>query len=189
MRRTHASPKRPLSGLAGPYGHPFHPVLVPVPIGAWISAAVLDVVARSGYEPGTLARAATWLVGIGVVGAVLAAVPGLLDLLIVPARTRVRGVALLHVALNSTALVVFVVDLVLRWNAPTDRAAPLAPFVLTLVGVVLMLAGAFLGGELTFRYGMRVADQHDQAVGFRTADLREAVSESVSEWHRPGSAR
>ncbi|MCP2262110.1 putative membrane protein [Streptoalloteichus tenebrarius] len=189
MRRTHASPKRPVSGLAGPYGHPFHPMLVPVPIGAWLSAAVLDVAARSGYESGTLARAATWVIGVGIVGAALAAVPGLLDLLLVPVRTRVRGMALLHVTANSAALVVFVVDLVLRWNAPTDRAAPTAPFVLTLVGVVLMATGAFLGGELTFRYGLRVADQHDQAAGFRTADLREAVSESVSEWHRPGSAR
>jgi uncharacterized membrane protein len=47
--------KRPVSALlAGPYGHPLHPVLVNVPIGAWVAASVFDVAshrvggARSG---------------------------------------------------------------------------------------------------------------------------------------------
>ena len=39
--------KQPVSALlAGPYGHPFHPVLVTIPIGAWVSSVVLDIGAR-----------------------------------------------------------------------------------------------------------------------------------------------
>ena len=36
--------KRPVSPLlAGPYGHPLHPMLVTVPIGAWVAATVFDL--------------------------------------------------------------------------------------------------------------------------------------------------
>ena len=35
--------KRPVTGLAGRYGHPVHPALVAVPIGAWIASFVFDI--------------------------------------------------------------------------------------------------------------------------------------------------
>ncbi len=38
--------KRPVTVLAGPYGHPFHPILVTVPIGAWVASLVFDVASR-----------------------------------------------------------------------------------------------------------------------------------------------
>ena len=38
--------KQPVSSmLAGPYGHPFHPILVTVPIGAWLCSLVFDIAA------------------------------------------------------------------------------------------------------------------------------------------------
>ena len=39
--------KRPVTELAGPYGHPFHPILVTVPIGAWVVAFVFDLISRT----------------------------------------------------------------------------------------------------------------------------------------------
>ena len=39
--------KQPRTALAGPYGHPFHPMLVTLPIGAWVSSLVFDIIARS----------------------------------------------------------------------------------------------------------------------------------------------
>jgi uncharacterized membrane protein len=68
------SAKRPRTGIAGPYGHPFHPVLVTVPIGAWVASVVF-------------AEGAYWLIGIGIIGAVLAAIFGLMDLLAIPRGT------------------------------------------------------------------------------------------------------
>jgi hypothetical protein len=35
--------KAPVSSVAGPYGHPFHPILVTVPIGACVASVVFDV--------------------------------------------------------------------------------------------------------------------------------------------------
>jgi len=58
--------KRPVSAaLAGPYGHPFHPMLVTVPIGAWVAALVFDIASRFVAEPGFLAQGALWLIGRG----------------------------------------------------------------------------------------------------------------------------
>ena len=43
--------KQPVSRLAGPYGHPFHPILVTVPIGAWVASFVFDLASRLSEEP------------------------------------------------------------------------------------------------------------------------------------------
>lgn len=62
--------KRPVSAaLAGPYGHPLHPMLVTVPIGAWVSSLAFDVASLIVDDPGFLARGSVWLIALGVVGA------------------------------------------------------------------------------------------------------------------------
>ena len=54
------------AAIAGPYGHPFHPMLVTVPIGAWIGSVVLDIASRLRSDA-ALATGADWLLGIGIV--------------------------------------------------------------------------------------------------------------------------
>ena len=45
--------KHPVSAvLAGPYGHPLHPILVTVPIGAWVASLVFDVASHLVADPG-----------------------------------------------------------------------------------------------------------------------------------------
>ena len=58
--------KRPLTPLAGPYGHPFHPILVTVPIGAWTLSLVFDLVSRWSGEPEVFVKASFWLMGAGI---------------------------------------------------------------------------------------------------------------------------
>ena len=66
--------KQPVSRvLAGPYGHPFHPILVTVPIGAWLCSLVFDIASQMVDEPAFLTQASEWLIGIGVLGAAAAA--------------------------------------------------------------------------------------------------------------------
>ena len=65
--------KEPVSAaMAGPYGHPFHPMLVTVPIGAWVCSLVFDIAARFVAQPQPFAEGARWLIAIGVVGPLLA---------------------------------------------------------------------------------------------------------------------
>src|SRR3954449_12940069 len=106
------SAKRPVSAaLAGPYGHPFHPILVTVPIGAWVASLVFDIISRAGDDAAVFAKGAYWLVGIGIVGALVAAVFGFLDLLAIPTGTPAFKTALTHMSLNLTVVVLFVINL------------------------------------------------------------------------------
>ena len=86
---SQADAKRPVSpALAGPYGHPFHPILVTVPIGAWVCSLVFDIASHVVDDPGFLTRGSEWLIAIGVLGALAAARVGSLDLFAIPTGTR-----------------------------------------------------------------------------------------------------
>jgi uncharacterized membrane protein len=160
--------KQPLTVVAGPYGHPFHPFLVTIPIGAWVSSFVLDIATRvSSGGSRSLTDASYWLIVIGIIGALVAAVFGLLDLLTTPSGSKARRVALTHMALNLTVVVLYVVNAVWRHgnhHAPQVRVGQL---VLSLVALLLLTASGWLGGRLTYRYGVRVADEVTQAEGYR----------------------
>src|SRR6266566_2712437 len=99
--------KRPVSAvLAGPYGHPFHPILVTIPIGAWVSSLVFDILTRTrAHGLPYLVDGAYWLIGVGLVGALLAAVFGLLDLSTIPRGTRAFATGVRHLVLNATVAV------------------------------------------------------------------------------------
>jgi uncharacterized membrane protein len=162
--------KQPSNPAAGPYGHPFHPILVTVPIGAWVASLVFDIVAqaKSGADAAVFAEGAYWLVGIGIVGAVLAALFGLMDLLGIERGTRAFKTGLTHMALNVVVLVLFIVDFVIR--ASKDHNDPSsAGLVITIIALVLLGASGWLGGMLAYTFGVRVADETHQAEGFRAS--------------------
>src|SRR4051794_22095325 len=83
---------RTWKGLRGWSGKPLHPPLTDIPVGAYVLAAVLDVISVIGGEQATLAdhpeawsfqmyRAATYALALGAAVSVLAALTGLMDLL------------------------------------------------------------------------------------------------------------
>jgi len=163
--------KRPVSALlAGPYGHPLHPVLVNVPIGAWVAASVFDVASHVVHRPGFLARGAWWLVAIGVLGALAAALVGFLDLLAIPTHTPVFRTALVHMGLNLAVTGGYVGGFLWRRAEGGVAAGPVpwGPLVLSLVCLAVLALSGFLGGKLAFRYGVRVADEATQADGYRS---------------------
>ena len=170
MTRTNRG-KRPVTAAAGPYGHPFHPILVTVPIGAWVASLVFDVVSRTSDEPEVFTKGSRWLIGLGVVGALVAAVFGLLDLLGIPRGTRAFRTALTHMALNLAVVAAFVVSFVLRMDTVDDGdevgAGSLA---LSVVALVVLGTSGWLGGKLTYRYGVRVVDEETQMEGYANDD-------------------
>lgn len=57
--------KQPVSALlTGPYWHPLHPMLVTVPIGAWVASLVFDVGSLLAGKPGFLAQGSEWLIAV-----------------------------------------------------------------------------------------------------------------------------
>jgi uncharacterized membrane protein len=167
MDAGHLQSKKPRSPLAGSYGHPVHPILVTVPIGAWVCSLVFDFVSYGSSEPRIWSVGAMWLVLVGVLGAVLAAVFGVLDLLNLPHGTAVFNTGRIHAALNSTALVIFLIGFIWRFRTQDSwDASPVGPLVLSILGIAVVGASGFLGGKLSYHYGVRVADESVQAEGF-----------------------
>ena len=159
--------KHPVAAaLAGPYGHPFHAMLVPVPIGAWVISLVFDVASRVVDDGSALAEGSLWLIGIGVLGALAAATVGFLDFFSLPAGTVVRRTAIIHLSLNLTITVVFALNFWWRRDLGTDDVAT-GPLVLSALSVAALAVSGFLGGTLAYRYGVRVADEDTQAEGYR----------------------
>jgi uncharacterized membrane protein len=158
--------KQPVSAvLAGPYGHPFHPILVTVPIGAWVSGLVFDVGSHIVPEPGFLARGSVWLIAIGVVGALAAAMVGLLDLFAIPTGTKAFRTGLVHMSLNLLVTGAYVAGFFWR-QAPADGPVPAGPLALSAISLVVLGISGFLGGKLAYHYGVRVADESTQAEGY-----------------------
>jgi uncharacterized membrane protein len=153
--------------LAGPYGHPFHPILVTVPIGAWVSALVFDIGSHIVDNPGFLTRGAEWLIAIGIIGALLAALLGLLDLTRVPTHTAAFRTGLIHMTLNVAVVGAYIVNFFWRQGSYTE-GEPVHGGQLALAAVSLAALGmsGYLGGKLAYRYGVRVANERVQADGY-----------------------
>lgn len=159
--------KRPRTPLAGPYGHPFHPILVSVPIGAWVASLVFDIASRvSDDDAEMFAEGAYWLIGIGIAGALVAAIFGLMDLWAIPRGTAAFRTGLLHMGLNLAVVVIFAVNFLVRKSDGYESVEPLH-LTLTIVALALLGASGWLGGKLAYRFGVRVADENTQAEGFR----------------------
>jgi uncharacterized membrane protein len=158
--------KRPRTVLAGPYGHPFHPILVTVPIGVWVGSFVFDVVSKVADDSEVFAEGAYWLIGLGIIGALAASILGLLDLLTIPRGTPAFTTAITHMALNLVVVALFAVDFAVRAAQGYEDVGAL-PLVLSVVALLVLGLSGWLGGKLAYHYGVRVADEQTQAEGFR----------------------
>jgi nitrite reductase/ring-hydroxylating ferredoxin subunit/uncharacterized membrane protein len=118
-------------------GHPLHPVLVQVPVGAWTSAAILDALPGSGTTPDVL-------IGVGLVGLVPAVVTGWTDFS--DLHEQQQRVALVHAASNITGGVLYASSLVAR-----RRGNRLLGKLLGWAGYATAGLGSYLGGHLAYR--------------------------------------
>jgi uncharacterized membrane protein len=159
--------KQPVSLLAGTYGHPLHPILVTVPIGAWVASLLFDVASHLVHRPGFLAQGSLWLIAIGVLGALAAACAGFLDLFAVPTGTRAFRTALVHMSLSLAVTAAYAIGFAWRLGDYRDPAGvPVLRLALSAAGLAVLGVSGFLGGKLAYRYGVRVADEATQAEGF-----------------------
>ena len=136
-------------------GHAIHPMLIVFPLGLLATAVLFDVLYLftdgSGFEV-----ASGYMIGAGVIGGLVATVPGLVDWLAIPAGTRAKRVGALHGIGNVVVVVLFGISWLLR-AADGWEVGALA-FVLGLIGLALAGATGWLGGELVDRFGIGVSD-------------------------------
>lgn len=123
-------------------GHPLHPVLTDVPIGAWTAAAVLDGCELAGNDD--YKNGADAAVAIGLVGALGSAVTGLTDW--TGTTKKKRKIGLVHAILNISATTLYATSLVMRKNK-SSRGTAIA---LSMAGYGVTAVAAYLGGHLVF---------------------------------------
>jgi len=124
-------------------GHPLHPALTDIPLGAWTIALALDAREIATGDEG-YGRSADFSVAIGLAAALGAAVTGLADWSETSGRSR--RVGLLHGLLNLTATAMVATSYAMR-----RRGARPAARVCTAAGVGVAVAAAYLGGSLVYR--------------------------------------
>jgi nitrite reductase/ring-hydroxylating ferredoxin subunit/uncharacterized membrane protein len=131
-------------------GHPLHPVFTDLPLGAWTTALALDCTANGDEGK---RRAATFAMGVGLAGALGAAVTGLTDWSETQGQSRRTG--LVHGLLNITATTLFATSWAMRRrdSHDTGRAAAWA-------GYAIAIGAAWFGGNLVY----------DQRIGVTNTD-------------------
>ncbi len=121
-----------------PIGHPLHPLMVLVPTGTWVSAAVLDAV------PGSKAASAI-LIGTGVASAAPTALSGWTDWS--EGHEQQLRVGVVHAAANAIAVGLYSLSLVQRLRGRSGK-------LLSYTGLVVVSAGGFLGGHMAYRQAL-----------------------------------
>lgn len=130
-------------------GHPVHPMLVTLPIGLWIFSLVCDIVFATTADVQWQTTAYLTLGG-GIVGALLAAIPGLIDLLTLHERTE-RRTGVLHMALNLAIVAVQAVNFWVRTQPEYSVAVSLG---LSVIAVGTLVVSGWLGGHLVHVLGV-----------------------------------
>jgi uncharacterized membrane protein len=132
-------------------GHPIHPMLVTLPIGLWVFSFVCDLCFAFGSGLLEWKIVALYTMGGGIVGALLAAIPGLIDLLSLPPEPR--KTALVHMAINLSIVVLYAVNFWLRLETPTAVGLVW----LSALTIAMLLVSGWLGGKLVYVSGVAVS--------------------------------
>lgn len=132
-------------------GHPMHPILTDIPIGAWTLTILLDLIGLLFRLP-QLGLAASIAAGIGVAGAAAAAAAGLADWMDIDPPEKAVGA--FHATVNVSATTLFLISFLMRWGQHWQLTW--GPFVLALAGYLLVSVGGYLGGIMVFHKGVMI---------------------------------
>jgi uncharacterized membrane protein len=131
--------------------HPIHPMLVTIPIGLWVFSLACDLLFVFGSGASLWYTLAFYTLIGGLAGAVIAAVPGFVDMLSLAGS--VRRVALAHMAVNLVVIALYAFNIGLRINGPEKVGLCV---ILSAVAVGLLVLAGWLGGHLVYVYRVGV---------------------------------
>jgi uncharacterized membrane protein len=134
--------------------HPIHPMLIVFPIGLWIFSLICDLIYHAGTHNLFWKGVAFYTMMGGIIGALLAAVPGFIDYLSLRDR-RTKKIATTHMVLNLVVVLLFLFNLGIRYNAAAE--SEMLGVFLSIVGVVIMAVSGWLGGNLVYVQGVAVS--------------------------------
>ena len=165
--------------LRGVAGHPLHPPLTDVAIGAYTVSAAMAVVSRLGISEHNTATAWWLALIVGLIATAPAAITGFVDWLDITSGTPLWRTATAHLAVMLAATVIFAITAGAGHADYVDRSISGGALILTLVGYGLLSVGGWLGGSVVFVHGMRVLNLVDEpalraAAPVATPEKREA---------------
>jgi len=138
--------------------HPIHPALVTIPIGALVLALIGDIAMSTAHTQFWYSFA-LYCLGIGILGALLAAIFGFIDYFSVPMTAPARTLATRHMVLNLTAVVLYIISFFLRLNNAaflTGRWA--AVMALEVIALVILATSGWIGGQMAYVHRVGVVE-------------------------------
>jgi uncharacterized membrane protein len=133
-------------------GHPIHPMLVTIPIGLWLFSLVADLIAMRSGSPETWTAAALYTMVGGIIGALAAALPGLVDLLSL-GDNPVKKTAVTHMSINLAIVVLYVIN---AWTRSHASVSPNVSLALSVIAIAMLLVSGWLGGKMVYEAGVAV---------------------------------
>lgn len=134
-------------------GHPIHPMLVPIAIGGFVLSLAFDIVCALSGGAAPWPTLAYYTMIAGILGALAAAIPGLVDMLSLPPGP-IKKTALTHMGINLTVVALYVVNAFLRHGDPQNLKVPM---ILSFVAIGLLLVSGWLGGKMVYEAGVGVS--------------------------------
>lgn len=138
--------------------HPIHPMLIVFPIGLWIFSLACDLIRLAGASGDAWVTVAFYSMVGGLIGALCAAVPGLIDLLYYKGgMPSVKKIALMHMTINLIVVALYAINIWLRSSALRIKDTSMStPVLLSIIGVALLFVSGWLGGQMVHVYGVGV---------------------------------
>ena len=146
-------------------GHPIHPMIIPFPIALWVFSLVADLIYLWRGNPVWRDYISFYALLGGIIGAAVAAIPGLVDWLSLTDKPVVK-IANWHARLNVIALLIFAASFYFRTSSGTTliSRSHTIPLALSVLGVILIAISGWLGGEMVFKHAVAVEAQSTDRV-------------------------
>ncbi len=145
--------------------HPLHPLLVHIPVGLWILSLVFDIASFNARDGNIFVQASYYTMLVGVIGALLAALAGFADFLDIPGGTRAKTIGWTHMLLNLIIVLLYVLNLWIRYGQLGLDVVAGLPFALSLIAIIMLVVSGYLGGVLIYQHGVGVYSKHEREEG------------------------
>jgi len=148
--------------LRGVPGHPSHPPLTDITVGAYTFAMIAAILSKLGVAEGAFAQAWWLALVVGACSSIFTVGTGVLDWLKISSGTPLWRTATLHALTMASASVAFILAIGLGHDDYVGRRIANGSLLVTAIGFVLLFAGGTMGGSITYVHGMRVLNLVDE---------------------------
>src|SRR6266513_281522 len=154
-----------------PLRHPLHPMLVHFPIGLFLLSLLLGLASLAFPSVPNLVRDSFYAMLLGVITALIAAVPGVVDYTDIRSDHPAKRTATTHLTLNLIVVALYGINLGVRSSSLVDPKIQTVPLILSFIAIALLSVSGYLGGRLVYDDGIEVG-RHKRRTPMPESTLR-----------------